>query len=141
MQRAIDPLLFDWPSAEPRLIGSRCGSCGILSFPRQASCPRCCAAGCEPIPLGTRGTLWTWTTQEFAPKSPPYRGGVAGEPFQPYAIGYVELPGEVIVESRLEARSFGALAIGMPMKLVFRPAFRDANGDEVIGYAFAKETR
>jgi len=33
--------LFTWPSDEPRLIGSRCAACGIVTFPAQDSCPRC----------------------------------------------------------------------------------------------------
>jgi uncharacterized OB-fold protein len=33
--------IFTWPSAEPRLIGSRCVACGIVTFPAQDSCPRC----------------------------------------------------------------------------------------------------
>jgi len=33
--------LFTWPSDEPRLIGSRCTACGVVTFPTQDSCPRC----------------------------------------------------------------------------------------------------
>ena len=49
--------------------------------------------------LARRGTLWTWTVQRFRPKSPPYAG--RPEEFEPYGVGYVELPGEVRVEARL----------------------------------------
>ena len=47
--------------------------------------------------LAREGTLWTWTVQGFRPKSPPYEGPVE---FEPYPVGYVELPGEVKVETR-----------------------------------------
>jgi uncharacterized OB-fold protein len=40
--------------------------------------------------LARRGTLWTWTIQCFRPKSPPYAGDA--ESFEPYGVGYVELP-------------------------------------------------
>lgn len=133
----IDPLLFAWPSAEPRLLGSRCTACGVVTFPQQTGCPRCCSTAVETRPLGTHGTLWTWTTQEFPPKSPPYRPARPDAPFEPYAVGYVELPGEVRVEARLVVERFADLAIGMPMRLVFVPAFRDAQGREVVTYAFA----
>lgn len=33
--------VFTWPSDAPRLIGSRCTACGIVTFPIQDSCPRC----------------------------------------------------------------------------------------------------
>jgi uncharacterized OB-fold protein len=29
--------VFTWPSESPRLIGSRCGACGIVTFPPQDS--------------------------------------------------------------------------------------------------------
>jgi uncharacterized OB-fold protein len=75
----------------------------------------------------------------FPPKSPPY----AVEPdddFEPYAVGYVELPGEVRVEARLTEADPARLRIGMPMELTLIPApgdsgastfaFRPADDDE-----------
>lgn len=35
------------------------------------------------------GTLWTWTVQRFAPKSPPYQPPPDG--FRPFAVGYVAI--------------------------------------------------
>jgi len=58
----------------PELIGSRCRNCGVVAFPRQASCAACTSRDVEERRLGRRGTLWTWTIQCFAPKSPPYAG-------------------------------------------------------------------
>ena len=63
--------LFTWPSREPRLIGTECGECGVVTFPRQQGCPRCGREAMHERPLSRRGTLWTWTTQGFEPK-PPY---------------------------------------------------------------------
>ncbi len=102
----------------------------MVSFPRQASCPSCCGADVGLRRLGHVGELWTWTTQEFAPKSPPY----AVTPFAPFQLGYIELPGEVIIESRILGGA--ALQIGLPMELTFVPLFIDANGDEVVCFAF-----
>ena len=135
VQRSIDSHLFEWPAQEPRLIGGECRSCGVVNFPRQASCPRCCGSDITARPLGNVGRLWTWTTQEFAPKSPPYAGTPGG--FVPFLVGYIELPGEVIVESRIVASRSQELAIDMPMRLTFAPLFTDAEGIEVIGFAFA----
>jgi len=118
--------LFTWPAAEPRLIGSRCLDCGVVTFPAQGSCPACPSVAVEERLLGRTGTLYTWTVQGFRPK-PPYAGP---EEFEPYGVGYVELPGEVRVEARLTVADPGRLRIGMPMELVVVPF-----GDRVT-YAF-----
>ena len=104
----------------PQLIGSRCRSCGVVAFPRQTSCARCTSRDVEERLLGRRGTLWTWTIQCFPPKAPPYAG--AADDFEPYGVGYVELPGEVRVEAWLTESDPAALRIGMPMELVLVPA-------------------
>jgi uncharacterized protein len=121
-------------AAEPRLIGSQCNACATVTFPRQGSCPRCTSEDVRERLLSPRGTLWTWTVQCFAPKSPPYAGGAD---FEPYAVGYVELPGEVRVETRLTDVDPEELAIGQPMELTLIPAPR-ASG--TLTFAFRPES-
>lgn len=77
----------------------------------------------EPVPLQREGTLWSYTVQRFRPKSPPYSGP---EAFRPWAIGYVELPGETIVEARIANVAFDAIEIGMKLRLVQVPLDPDA---------------
>ena len=127
--------VFTWPSDDPQLIGSRCTQCGIITFPTQGSCPRCPSTEMEEKLLSKRGTLWAWTTQEFPPPSPPY-GGAGGKAFAPFAIGYVELPGEVKVESRLTEADPAQLEHGMEMELVLVPFRTDDDGNEVVTFAF-----
>ena len=67
--------------------------------------------------LARRGRLWAWTTQDFPPPSPPY-AGPTGSDFVPFGVGYVELPGEVKVETRLTESDPDVLAPGMEMELV-----------------------
>ena len=112
--------LFTIADGLPRLIGSQCARCGVVAFPKQASCPKCTSLEVAERLLARRGTLWSWTIQCFAPKSPPY----AGDPdtFEPYGVGYVELPGEVRVEARLTEADPRRLRIGMPMELTLIPA-------------------
>jgi uncharacterized OB-fold protein len=135
--------VFTWPSAEPRLIGSRCSMCGIVTFPTQDSCPRCASTEMPQHLLPRRGRLWAWTTQDFPPPSPPY-AGATGEAFVPFGVGYVQLGDEVKVEARLTEADPQALAQGMEMELVlvpFRtPGDQDGDGDddgtEVVTFAF-----
>ena len=119
------------PAGEPRLVGSQCRDCGVITFPGQASCPACTSLSVGERLLGRTGTLWTWTVQGFRPK-PPYAGPEAGDgDFEPYGVGYVELPGEVRVEARLTVADPARLAIGMPMELVLVPF------GETVTFAFA----
>ncbi|HZU65615.1 MAG TPA: OB-fold domain-containing protein [Novosphingobium sp.] len=106
----------------PRLIGARHRPSGRIVFP----CPP--GADYEPHPLGRRGRLWSYTIQRYRPKSPPYTGP---EAFKPWVVAYVELPGEVIVEARLDGVDFAALKIGMEVEFAPVPLDPDA-ADSVL---------
>ena len=135
-QVPIAPGLFTWPSDEPRLLGSRCGACGVMTFPQQADCPRCASDAMAEAPFDRRGTLWTFTTQEFVPKSPPYARVESPETFQPYAVGYVEFAGQAKVEGRIDVADLSTLRIGMEMEVVVVPLLQRDDGTEVVTYAF-----
>jgi uncharacterized OB-fold protein len=125
--------VFTWPPEEPRLIGSRCAGCGIVTFPAQGSCPRCSSAEMKQHRLPRRGRLWAWTTQEFPPPSPPY-AGPKDDAFVPYGVGYVQLGDEVRVETRLTQTE--GLRIGMEMELALVPFRTDEAGNQVVTFAF-----
>ena len=127
--------IFTWPSDDPQLIGSRCTACSIVTFPAQDSCPRCAATEMTEHLLSRRGRLWAWTTQHFPPPSPPY-SGPTGSDFVPFGVGFVELPGEVKVESRLTESDPDVLAPGMEMELVLVPFRADDEGNDVVTFAF-----
>ncbi len=133
-QVPISPGLFTWPSDRPRLLGSRCADCGNITFPRADCCPKCGAETLTEIDLESKGTLWTWTSQSFRPK-PPYKAGDTEETFKPYYVGYVELPGQVMVESRLLVDDETRLKIGMPMELEI-VKYREDGDREIMIYAF-----
>ncbi len=105
-------------------------------FPTQSGCPKCTGSSTETVELGRRGTLWTWTVQGFPPKAPPFIGATDPAHFQPFGVGYVELPGEVKVEARLTVADPDQLSIGMEMELVVIPLTTDADGNEVMTFAF-----
>jgi uncharacterized OB-fold protein len=127
--------LFTWPSDNPALLASRCGQCGIATFPAAESCMACSGQDVSIEELPHKGTLWTWTVQQFMPKSP-YHSNETPETFKPYGVGYVELPGGVRVEGRLTENDPRKLHIGMEMELLFDTYRVEENGDEVISFFF-----
>lgn len=133
--RPIAEGLFTWPSSAPALLGSRCRDCHRATFPAQASCPACCGSDVQIEELPRQGTLWSWTVQRIMPKSP-YATGETPDTFRPFGLGYIELPGAVRVEARLTESDPQKLRIGMPMELVFLPLRREADGTDIINFAF-----
>lgn len=134
-QVAFAPDVFTWPDDEPQLIGGRCTQCEAVAFPTPVSCPRCGALEVERHLLPRRGTLWTFTTQEFLPKEP-YASGETMETFKPYGVGLVQLGDEVRVEARLTEADPEKLRIGMAVQLAIVPFRVEPDGTEVMTYAF-----
>ena len=128
--------LFTWPAAKPQLLGSRCNQCAEATFPAQPDCRSCGSRQTTIVELGDRGILWTWTIQTFMPKQP-YRSDETPETFRPYGVGYVEMPGGVRVEARLQANSPNQLQIGMPMQLDIIPFRTDKNGNQKMTFSFS----
>ena len=126
-QRPIAPQVFN-DDAEPYLLGGKHRSTGRLVFPLPAD-----PDNYEACRLPAVGKLWSYTIQRFRPKTPPYIGP---EVFEPFALGYVELPDALIVESRLTDAAFDLLRIGMPMKLVIIPFCASTDGAMLTTYAF-----
>lgn len=136
--RPIAPHLFTSTGADGRLIGSRCTACGEVVFPRSDSCAACSGTAMERHLLARRGTLWTWTVQGFRPK-PPF-GLPADAAFEPFGVGYIELPGETRVEARLTVADPRKLSIGMAMELTFVPLWEE-EGARLATFAFAPITK
>jgi len=135
-QVSINDNILDISGDGPRLKGMRCKTCDNHVFPFQKGCPRCAGTDVEAKDLGTRGTLWAWTIQGFPPKAPPYLGETDPEKFKPFGIGYVELPGEAKVETRLTESDPTKLKEGMEMELTLEPVGKDDDGNDIVTYAF-----
>jgi uncharacterized OB-fold protein len=117
----------------PRLIGTRCRSCGTYFFPRETfSCrnPACASSQLEEVQLSRRGRLWSYTNNCYAPP-PPF---VASDPFQPYAVAAVELEKErMVVLGQVEAGvAVEDLEVGMEMELTVGTLYQDAEREAVI---------
>ena len=120
------------------LFGSRRRSTGTVRFPAERpelfdSSPEV-QGDIEPIELSTEGTLYTYTTQEFAPPLP-YRGHRTPERFRPYVVGFVELPDGLLVEALIVDAGAGGLRIGQRM-LSTTTTLETADGEELLTYAF-----
>jgi uncharacterized OB-fold protein len=113
----------------PALLGSRCTVCGAHHFPRHDTCPYCSTEDPVPTELSGSGTLWAWTAVTSAP--PGYQGEI------PYGLGVVELPEGIRVIARLTEGNPGALVSGQAMQLRIVPLHTDADGRDVVTFAFA----
>jgi uncharacterized OB-fold protein len=108
-----------------RLVGSRCRSCGQTSFPPRADCERCLCAEFEFAEIGGAGRLWTWTRITAAPSG--------FEALAPYTLGVLELDagGRALAPIGASVPE-GALAIGMPLRLV--PRLHEEREDIRVDY-------
>ena len=125
-----DRLLHLDADGTPELLAVRERDTGRLVFPAPSEAD---PDRYEPVILPRDGRLWSWTVQRFRPKSPPYAGP---EAFEPYAVGYVALGDAIIVEGRLTGAPLDGFAIGMRMRLVAEP-FALESGERRTTFAFA----
>jgi uncharacterized OB-fold protein len=119
-------------SDDGALLASKCANCGSVNFPRVDSCTYCATEDPAPVVLSTRGTLWSWTAVTAPP--PGYEGDV------PFGIGIVELPEGVRVIARLTESDPSALHAGQAMQSRVVRLHADAEGNDVVTYAFAPTT-
>ena len=116
----------------PRLIAGRAKAGGAIRFPLPTGAD---ADLYESVELAPEGRLWSYTVQRFRPKTPPYIGDDDETTFKPFAVGYVEFPGEVIVEGRILIDDPAGLKIGLPMRVTLESLPTSTRGT-VITYAF-----
>lgn len=123
---------LDGSARVPTLLGGRSRVTGEIKFP----CPRGASAEeFEPIPLKREGTLWSYTVQRFPPGKP-FVGVTDRNLFKPFGVGYVELDGQVIVETRIVTKDLKALKVGLPMSLILETFERGDGEGTVTSYAF-----
>jgi uncharacterized protein len=121
----------------PHLIGSKCPQCGTYVFPpRENNCPNpaCTSDTLEAVALSTRGRLWSYTENRYAPP-PPYP---SPDPFEPFAVAAVELADEglIVLGKVVEGTLAADLKIGMAMELTTMTLFTDDDGVEHVVHAW-----
>ncbi|WP_413630125.1 Zn-ribbon domain-containing OB-fold protein [Novosphingobium sp. KCTC 2891] len=129
---AVAENLFVGSGSVTRLLAGRSRIDGKLVFPFPSG-------GAEEnydlVELAPEGTLWSYTIQRFRPKSP-FNGDGSEFDFKPYGVGYVELPGQLIVETRIVADDLTKLRIGEAMRITTEAYRTDDAGEAVLTYAF-----
>ena len=105
--------VYDDTVSPPALVGGRNRNDGRIVFPLPDDTS---GEDVERVHLKRQGTLWSYTIQRFPPGEP-FVGIRDPQKFTPYALGYVELADEVIVETHIVASDFSQLMVGLPMEL------------------------
>lgn len=132
MARPVADNLFRGEGDTTRLIAGRSKETGRLRFPFPHGSD---ADQYDQVELAPEGKLWSYTVQRFRPKTP-FNGDGSDHDFKPYGVGYIELDGQLIVESRIVANDYKALTIGEPMRVTTEAYRTDEGGEPVLTYAF-----
>jgi uncharacterized OB-fold protein len=124
------------------LFASRRRSSGVVKFPAER--PELFDGDpelqddIEAIELSTEGTLYTYTTQEFAPPLP-YKGNRDPKVFKPYVVGFVELAEGVLVETLIVGATADQLKIGQPL-VSTTTTLETEDGKSLVTFAFRPAT-
>jgi uncharacterized protein len=131
---AIDGWFTD-DEAAPELLGTRGTDSGSYFFPPSLAVsanPNAPFESREPVALSRTGTLWSYTTNHYAPPEPAVQQA-------PYTVCAVELAVEkmVVLGPLATGSDASALHVGMEMELVLGPLFTDADGVEHTMYQWS----
>ena len=121
-----------YPLENVRLIGSKCLSCGMVSFGRRYNCEQCTSSELEDIVLSNRGKVYSYSIIRN-PSPPPY---VPPDPFEIFPAAWVELPEGLKIISPLKNCEPDQVCIGMEVELVMDKGWEDEDGNSVIAYSF-----
>ena len=117
----------DDPAEPPRLLGSKCLTCGEHYFPRRAVCARaeCLSDQTADVALGPRGTLYSYTFVHF-----PLFGSMKMEHVG-YGVGQVDLAEGPRVQFPLAGKQ-EEYRVGMTLEAELEALREDAGLDVVI---------
>lgn len=77
----------DDPHQAPRLLGTKCLSCGEHFYPRRTVCGKCMSEQTTDVEMNARGTLYSYTFVHF-----PLFGSMNVEHADGYGVGQIDLP-------------------------------------------------
>jgi uncharacterized protein len=97
------------------LVVQRCLDCGRMRHYARALCPACLSERVEWVRCSGRGTVYTFTVTHQN-QAPGFRDAL------PYVLAYVELEEGVRLLTNIVECAPEAVAIGMPVSVVFEDA-------------------
>ena len=129
------PAIEGWftSEGEPRLLGSRCTTCGTYFFPRaEFFCrnPTCDGTSFDEVPLSNRGRVWSCTVNRYQPPAPYVSPDPDGE-FEPFGIAAVELADEKMVVLG-QVVPGAEVAVGDEVELVIDTLFTDDEAEHLV---------
>ncbi len=129
--------LFEVSPEGVALVAGRCTGCESHYFPKPPNCrnPACTTGTVQEALIGRRGRLHSYTVQNYQPPAL-----FRMDPWQPYAIGLVELPEGLRVLAMLTRVDPADLEIGSPLRLVAEPLYRNESGIDVLTYMYVPMT-
>lgn len=118
------------PGEKSQLIGSQCGHCGKIDFPRCPVCVDCMRDDdIQEIRLSRQGVVYVATIMRYQKIAP--QGHQV-----PYAFGWVDLPEEIRVMTRLYSQPLERLRAGLAVELELIQV--DTREDQrVLGFRFS----
>ncbi|WFR71140.1 OB-fold domain-containing protein [Prescottella defluvii] len=135
MSDTATPAVEGWftTGPEPALIGTKCRSCGTISFPRETTfCknPACSGEEFDDVELSRFGKVWSYTDAQYKPPAPYI---ATTDPYVPFALAAVELPeGLVVLGQVADGYGVADLKVGNPVELVIETLDTDETGDRSI---------
>jgi uncharacterized OB-fold protein len=101
-RQPIKPGFFtipDDPAQPPKLLGTRCDTCGEYFYPRRAVCAKCMSRKTSEVELDARGTLYSYTFVHL-----PLFGSTNMEHADGYGVGQIDLPEGPRIQSPLAGK-------------------------------------
>ena len=113
-------------SLKGTLVGFRCQDCGASVFGAAIFCQSCTSTDLEPVDLGSKGILYSFTIVRIPPAGWP--GPV------PYVLGQVELPQGPQVLAEVIDCKHEDLKIGMAVEMVLQVVPAENGGPDKAVY-------
>jgi len=121
------------PPEKVRLLGRQCRACGEVFFGDTAACWQCGSRDMEQTFLSQEGVLYSYTIIRNRPPGD-YKG--RDDPFEPFAVGLVELPEGIAILAPIAGCGFEDLKINMSLLLSIEEFYEDEQGRSVLSYKF-----
>jgi len=115
------------------LVGTKCGNCGKVFFPRRTLCTECRRSSVGKMntyKLKDEGTVFTYSIIHDAP--------VENNSLKPYAVAMIQTDDGILLAGQLVDVELEKVEIGMPVRAVLRKMGEDGNTGVInYGYKFA----